>query len=129
MPQTILKESIHELINDKAVIPHDFKIKQTSNSELVIMASNASFSFVSSLCKQELIQRGKDNIKARIEIKKACRELIYNLETAINDPDAENTYTEKTIKSFKVTFLNLLSILDKLQLEWQKYDISLNIPK
>ncbi len=72
--------------------------------------------------KQELFERGKDNIKIRIEIKKSCKSNIQNIESVLKELDNERNPAE-TVKQYKHRFLNAISILDRLQLEWQKYDL------
>lgn len=71
--------------------------------------------------KQELINRGKDNIQTRILIKKACKTTINTLET----PLKQNNINKEVLKASKQKFLTSLSLLDRLQLEWQKYDLGL----
>ena len=122
MSSTTFQQVLNEQINTIS----DYQVDKVSNLELVNTASNLASDFIGLKCRHELLERGKDNIPTRIEIKKLCRETIHDLESAISDPEAENIYNKDSIKSLKTRFLNLLSILDKLQLEWQKHDINLN---
>lgn len=123
MSSTTFQEVLKEQINTIS----DYQVDKIPNLELVTIASDSASNFLGLRCRHELIERGKDNIPTRIEIKKFCRETIHDLESAISDVEAENIYNKDAIKSFKTRFLNLLSVLDKLQLEWQKHDIGLNL--
>lgn len=78
-------------------------------------------------CK-ELIIRGKDNIQSRILIKKSCKAMVAKYENLLNPDSLNGTFLDndkKQIKIYKNNLLILISILDKLQLEWQKYDLSI----
>lgn len=79
--------------------------------------------------RQELINRGKDCIETRIVIKKSCKTAIAHLEAQIKQIPIENNKDKESVKALKNKFLAFLSILDKLQLEWQKHDISLKLIK
>lgn len=74
--------------------------------------------------RQELIRRGMDNIQARITIKKSCKSSITDLEKLITNTQRQDNGRE-TLKSFKGKFLTSVSVLDKLQLEWQKHDLGI----
>lgn len=100
-------------------------LNQSSISQLINHACNPNESNFSNEIRNELFKRGKDEIFTRIEIKKSLKNLIHDLELVLNDSDLENIYNKKTIKSFKNKFLTVISILDKLQLEWQKYDLKI----
>lgn len=98
-------------------------LDQFSVRELVNFACNKHESNFDVESKNELFKRGKDEIVVRIEIKKMLKNLIHDLELTLKDPELESMYNKETIKSFKNKFLTLLSVLDSLQLEWQKYDL------
>ena len=72
--------------------------------------------------KQELVKRGKDNIQERIQIKKLLKETISKIDDLLKDK-SNNKDDESTFKS---ELLIAVSIVDKLQLEWQKHDLRLN---
>ena len=74
--------------------------------------------------RQELINRGKDNIPERIFIKKSCKASVLSIESLLKKADSENSTSEIT-KSLKKKFLISISILDRLQLEWQRHDLSI----
>jgi len=74
--------------------------------------------------KHELISRGKDNIHTRILIKKCCKSFISSIESLLKKADEANSSSDIT-KSLKGKFLTSISILDRLQLEWQKHDLSI----
>lgn len=74
--------------------------------------------------KQELILRGRDDIQSRITIKKTFKNLINDLEFVLKTLD-NNDDDKTTVKTQKKKFLNMISLLDRLQLEWQKYDLAL----
>lgn len=78
-------------------------------------------------CK-ELINRGKDNIQARILIKKSCKAMIAKFENLLNPDSSKDTFAgndKNQIKNYRNNLLTSISVLDKLQLEWQKYDLSI----
>ena len=74
--------------------------------------------------RQELVSRGKDDIHTRILIKKSCKASISSIESLLKKADSENN-TSAITKSLKKKFLTSISILDRLQLEWQKHDLSI----
>ena len=104
-----------------ALLVHELSI--LTLLELGIDSENGSL--IEQEVKQELIKRGKDNIQTRILIKKECKKSIASLEALLNKLDTEEQTNKEVVKSFKSKFLNSVSILDKLQLEWQKYDLGL----
>lgn len=75
--------------------------------------------------RSELINRGKNDIAARINIKKSCKKTISRFESLLNTISNENNSNKEVIKTFKNRFLTSVSILDKIQLEWQKYDLGI----
>ena len=74
--------------------------------------------------RQELVTRGKDDIHTRILIKKSSKASVSSIEALLKKADGENSNSEIT-KSLKKKFLTSISILDRLQLEWQKHDLSI----
>lgn len=93
--------------------------------ELIELALKPGNDLTVTSSRQELITRGKDNIQLRIAIKKSCKTAISDLEMVLKRFDFENNTDKKTVKSYKNQFLNVISLLDKLQLEWQKHDLAL----
>lgn len=71
--------------------------------------------------RYELIKRGMDNIQNRILIKKLCKSTKSRIEDLIKNSEEEKD--KNSLKIYKNKFLNSVSIIDKLQLEWQKHDI------
>lgn len=105
----------------------DVLYEQFSVQQLIDTAvQSLNDEYVQTHIRQELISRGKDNIQVRIAIKKTCKAAIADLEFCLKKTDNENSTINKGItKVYKNKFLNTLSILDKLQLEWQRYDLGL----
>lgn len=77
------------------------------------------------LFRQELIERGKDNIKQRIEIKKVCKLNIAHQEDILKDLEGKKSNNKDLLSFLRNKFLTAISLLDRLQLEWQKHDIRL----
>ena len=102
--------------NNKTSITSELNLEQLIESAL--NTNENTFEY-----RDELINRGNDNVYTRILIKKTCKASLANLETYLSHINSD-THNEIT-KSIKSKFLNLVSILDKLQLEWQKYDLGL----
>lgn len=104
---------------------NSFLVEQLTMEQLIELTVDSSEnSHIETRSKQELIQRGKDDIETRILIKKACKKIISNLELKLNNNTLEND--EKDLaKTYKNKLLNSVSMLDKLQLEWQKYDLGI----
>ena len=103
-----------------------FSIEQLSVKQLV----DLSVDFSEDQCKglelrNELIKRGKDNIQTRIQIKKVCRDSVSNIEVLLQKTINENHSNKETVKLCKSKFLHSVSVLDRLELEWQKYDLSI----
>ena len=102
----------------------NFLIEQLSVQQLIDLAIDSSNNgYIGLESRKELISRGKDNIQARIVIKKSCKAAISNLEDIFQTLDKESD--KELVKSFKNKFLTSVSILDWLQLEWQKHDLGL----
>ena len=106
-------------VSAKALVEH------LSVQELIDLALHADDDFAVVSSRKELINRGKDNIQLRIAIKKTCKTAINNLETLLKTFDSESNTDKKPAKLYKNNFLNTISLLDKLQLEWQKHDLVL----
>lgn len=101
----------------------DLLIDELPVEQLIDFAINTNDDHSGIRVREELIKRGKDNIHTRILIKKSCKASITNLEVVLKKLESE---TNKEVeKSFKHKFLTSVSILDKLQLEWQRYDLGL----
>ncbi|MBI3591097.1 MAG: hypothetical protein HY094_06975 [Candidatus Melainabacteria bacterium] len=100
-------------------------LEQISLQQLIDLALDTDIAHIEQETKQELIKRGKDNIHIRIQIKKLCKAVIANLESVLNRIGVDSKENKETIKSFKNKFLHSLSIMDRIQLEWQKYDLGL----
>jgi len=116
MEQNILNKNINDL-------PPNFLLtEQITVQQLLDLVVDSGNDNVGIKIKQELFERGKDNIKIRIEIKKSCKSNIQNIESVLKELDNERNPAE-TVKQYKHRFLNAISILDRLQLEWQKYDL------
>lgn len=103
-------------------IPNNFLVEQISTQKLIDLAVDSANDNIGIQLKQELFERGKDNIKSRIEIKKLCKIQIQNIELLLEKTNSE-TSTAKEIKLSKHQFLNALSVLDRLQIEWQRHDL------
>lgn len=111
--------------NDENVIV-SFLYDQLSIEQLINLIIDSSNSdFILAQARQELVNRGKDNIQLRILIKKQCKSNIESLEALLKKIDKESNRNKDIIKSFKQKFLSSISVLDRLQLEWQKHDLSL----
>ncbi len=116
MEQNIINKNINDL-------PPNFLLtEQISVQQLIDLVIDSGSDHVGVKIKQELFERGKDNIKIRIEIKKLCKSSIQNIESILKELDNERNPAE-TVKQYKHRFLNALSILDRLQIEWQKHDL------
>ena len=119
----------HKTINNQAsissIVNEKFIIEELTIQQLINLAIDLEGEVSGLHSRQELINRGKDNIYTRITIKKVCKTAISELESLLKKVDLENITNKETIKSYKNKFLTSISILDKLQLEWQKYDLSI----
>ncbi len=100
-------------------------IEELSIQELIDLTLENANDFTIVRSRQELISRGKDNIHLRITIKKTCKSTLSDLEVLLKRFDCESNADKKITKLYKNKFLNTLSLLDKLQLEWQKHDLVL----
>ena len=113
------------LNNQSNNINSNLLLEQISLQQLIDLALDTQIDHIGQETKQELIKRGKDNIHIRIQIKKLCKAAIANLESILDKINVDSKDNKETIKSYKNKFLNSLSILDRIQLEWQKYDLGL----
>jgi hypothetical protein len=113
------------LNNEVLTFPENILIEKLSVQELINLALDTDNDFTIIKSRQELIGRGKDNIQIRITIKKTCKSAINDLEVLLKRFDCESNADKKNTKLYKTKFLNTLSLVDKLQLEWQKHDLSL----
>ena len=108
--------------NEKVI----FLIDQLTVKQLVdLSVDSAEDHYIGLESRNELIKRGKDNIQARIQIKKACKDSISSLDLLLQKMTNENNNTKEVLKLFKNKFLNSISVLDRLELEWQKYDLGI----
>ena len=111
--------------NDVLIFPENILIEKLSVPELINLILDADNDLIAVKFRQELINRGKDNIQLRITIKKTCKTAISDLETLLKRFDSGSVADKKNTKLYKNKFLNTVSLLDKLQLEWQKHDLIL----
>ena len=95
-----------------------FNLSNLTSQQLIEMVLINDDSADMVKAKHELVNRGKDEMNIRISIKKYCKQLILESETSIKECD-------ESLKTSKKNFLNLLSLLDRLQLEWQRHDLTL----
>ena len=120
---TLMEYKTH---NDKVLsVSAKDLVEHLSIQELIDLALHADNDFTIASSRKELINRGKDNIQLRITIKKTCKTAINDLETLLKTLDSENRADQKAAKLYKNNFLSTISLLDKLQLEWQKHDLLL----
>lgn len=78
-----------------------------------------------SIYRQELIERGKDNIYTRIIIKKACRNNVAHQETIVKETETTKATNKELLSYLRKRFLTAISLLDRLQLEWLRHDVRL----
>lgn len=103
----------------------NYLVEQLSIQQLIDLTIDShEDEYVGLESRKELIKRGKDNIQTRIMIKKSIKEVIASLENLLKKIAIESNNKE-VVKSFKNKFLNSISVLDKLELEWQKYDLGI----
>ncbi len=116
----------YKTLNDRILAySENVVFEKLTVQELVELAFKPGNDFTIISSRQELINRGKDSIQLRIAIKKLCKITISDLEVLLKRFDPENNTDKKTAKLYKNQFLNTISLLDKLQLEWQKHDLVL----
>ena len=116
------KNILNNKINNLSANPI---VQQISLQQLIDLVCDSPDSYIGSETKQELINRGRDNIQTRIQIKKTYKTKISSFESILEKAEKETRSDSETIKTYKNKFLTLISILDRLQLEWQKYDLGL----
>lgn len=98
-----------EKLNQEISQDTNFSLDKLSVQQLIDLAVSSYEDLSGFNSRVELIKRGKDNIQSRITIKKACKATILSHEC----------------NSDKAKLLSSVSVLDKLQLEWQKHDLIL----
>lgn len=106
-------------------ISSNFSVDQVSIQQLIDLAIDSTGDHIGLETKKELLNRGKDNIHTRIQIKKACKNAISHIEAILKELNCELNSDKAVLKSYKNRFLTAVSVLDTLQLAWQKYDLSL----
>lgn len=118
---TTMEYTTSNVQNKKTI--ESFSVEQLSTQQLIDLAIDSNDNgHIEIASRKELIKRGKDNIQTRIQIKKYCKNAISGLEAVLNKNTAEN---KEVLKSSRNKLLTSVSVLDKLQLEWQKYDLGL----
>ena len=121
---TILTE--YKTVNQKVLaLSENIVVENLSIQELIELVLDTSNNQIFTASRQELIGRGKDDIKTRILIKKTCKQAISDLEILLKRFESTNRLDEKNLKFYKTRLLNIVSLLDRLQLEWQKQDLVL----
>lgn len=103
MPNTI------EKLTEEKINNTNFSLEKLSIQQLIDLTVSSYEDVIGFNSRTELIKRGSDNIEIRIAIKKACKATIASHENVVN----------------KSKLLSSISVLDKLQLEWQKQDLVL----
>lgn len=112
--------------NTFTAINQPFFLKNLSMQDLINHAIENDFNQgTESSYKQELIDRGKDDIYTRIEIKKSCKVKIAEQEALIQEFERRKIHDKKTAHSLKGKLLSTISILDRLQLEWYRHDLKI----
>ena len=116
------------LNNSVLALSENVVFEKLTIKELINLTHNTDNGFAIIRSREELINRGKDNIQLRISIKKTCKAAISDMEILLKRYDCESNTDKKTTKLYKNKFLNIVSLSDKLQLEWQKHDLLLKRP-
>ena len=107
-------------------ITNSFNLSQLTLQQLVEIILLHDETLDASRAKEELIIRGRDEMNVRISIKKYCKQLILESEADLKEYTPDDLQPAKeNLKTSKKKFLILLSLLDRLQLEWQRYDLTL----
>jgi parvulin-like peptidyl-prolyl isomerase len=99
-------------------------VELSCNDLISLLVEESANGRIGTESRQELINRGKDDIKERISIKKLFKNKITDIETLLKKFNEEKN-NKISASLLKNQFLTAISLLDRLQLEWQKYDISL----
>ena len=116
----------NQTINIKtAKITTNVLVEQISLQQLIDLAIDSAHDHIGLETRQELVIRGQDSIPVRIQIKKLCKATIANIESILNEVNNNSNIDIEILKSHKSRFLSSLSLLDRIQLEWQKHDLSL----
>ena len=121
MITTMNKPSVENVIS----FEDSMNLENYSCKELIDMTINNDGSEQALHAKHELMCRGKDDIRERISIKKKCKGVILELEKEFNSSNGNEEISQNNIKLSKQKFLTTVSLVDKLQLEWQRYDLAL----
>lgn len=100
-------------------------VENLSVQDLINQSIDSEREDINTTLKRELILRGRDDIQSRITIKKTFKNLINDLEFVLKTLDNDDAVNKATVKLQKKKFLNMISLFDRLQLEWQKYDLAL----
>lgn len=107
-------------------VANSFNLSQLTLQQLVEINLLNDEPNAASRAKEELVNRGRDEMNTRISIKKYCKQLILESETNLKESSASDSLVVKeNLKLNKKRFLTLLSLLDRLQLEWQRHDLAL----
>lgn len=122
-----MENKINEIELNDEVNNVEITLKGLSIQELIDLSTDSQTNgSVAIDIRNELINRGKNNIETRIIVKKSCKKNILKFESLLNTFAGENNGKKEVIKTFKNKFLTSVSIMDKIQLEWQKHDLGLN---
>jgi|SRR3989338_8535276 len=99
-------------------------IELSCNDLINLLVEESANGRIGTESRQELINRGKDDIHQRITIKKSFKGKITEIESLLKKFNEEKN-NKISASLLKNQFLTAISLLDRLQLEWQRYDISL----
>lgn len=126
MEATVEKMENKPTSKNNQTLNANFLVGQLTIQQLIDLSiDSTNDNYIENETRKELINRGKDNIQTRIIIKKICRNSISGLEVLLQRIATEKNNNKEIIKSFKNKFLSSVSILDKLELEWQKHDLGI----
>ncbi len=128
MVTNMKNETLNQLFNLSTLNTSNL-IEQFSTQKLIDLAIESQDEQIKQETRKELINRGKESIQNRIEIKKICKASISSLEVILDDCEVEKIHSKDTVKSYKNKFLSLISLVDKVQLEWQRHDLGLMYEK
>ena len=96
-----------------------FSLEKLTIKQLVSLSIDSAEDSAGYYAKCELVRRGTDNIQDRILIKKNCKESLSIVESKLS--------TNQNDSSLKQKLLTVVSLIDRLHLEWQKQDLVLKI--
>lgn len=102
----------------------ELNIKNYSIQELIDKYMNDSYEY-QNIYKAELIERGKNNIYNRIAVKKSCKNNIAHQESIVKEIESKTAANKELISYIRKRFLEAISLLDRIQIEWQRYDVHL----